>query len=173
MLEDGSDLGYVEDGTPCGPNMMCLDRRCLAVGAFNLSTCSGSAFGHTCSDHGVRRAHRADRSLLLQTCVCVCVTILCVVLSLPQTCSNEVKCICDRDYTGKDCSVFDPIPDPTVSSGPEKKGPYHPTPPLSYLSVCQPGLSVSRVCLSVWSVYLCALSKTLSQSVLHGVISLC
>ncbi|XP_067088935.1 disintegrin and metalloproteinase domain-containing protein 11-like isoform X1 [Osmerus mordax] len=90
LLEDGSDLGYVEDGTPCGPNMMCLERRCLAVGAFNLSTCSGSAFGHTCSDHG--------------------------------TCSNEVKCICDRDYTGKDCSVFDPIPDPTVSSGPEKKG---------------------------------------------------
>ena len=60
LLEDGSDLGYVEDGTPCGPNMMCLERRCLAVGTFNLSTCSGSAFGHTCSDHGVRRAHRAE-----------------------------------------------------------------------------------------------------------------
>ncbi|KAK7940110.1 hypothetical protein WMY93_003436 [Mugilogobius chulae] len=60
LLEDGSDLGYVEDGTPCGPN---------------------------------------------------------------DTCSNEVKCICDRDYTGKDCSVFDPIPEPTVPTGPEKKGP--------------------------------------------------
>uniref|UniRef100_A0A8C7KA98 ADAM metallopeptidase domain 11 n=1 Tax=Oncorhynchus kisutch TaxID=8019 RepID=A0A8C7KA98_ONCKI len=32
LLEDGSDLGYVEDGTPCGPNMM----------SFNLSTCSVS-----------------------------------------------------------------------------------------------------------------------------------
>uniref|UniRef100_A0A8C4HDE5 ADAM metallopeptidase domain 11 n=1 Tax=Dicentrarchus labrax TaxID=13489 RepID=A0A8C4HDE5_DICLA len=91
LLEDGSDLGYVEDGTPCGPNMMCLERRCLPVAAFNLSTCSGSNFGHICSDHG--------------------------------TCSNEVKCICDRDYTGKDCSVFDPIPEPTVPTGPEKKGP--------------------------------------------------
>ncbi|XP_051243739.1 disintegrin and metalloproteinase domain-containing protein 11-like isoform X1 [Dicentrarchus labrax] len=90
LLEDGSDLGYVEDGTPCGPNMMCLERRCLPVAAFNLSTCSGSNFGHICSDHG--------------------------------TCSNEVKCICDRDYTGKDCSVFDPIPEPTVPTGPEKKG---------------------------------------------------
>nr|XP_020488246.1 disintegrin and metalloproteinase domain-containing protein 11-like isoform X1 [Labrus bergylta] len=91
LLEDGSDLGYVEDGTPCGPNMMCLERRCLPVAAFNLSSCSGSNFGQICSDHG--------------------------------TCSNEVKCICDRDYTGKDCSVFDPIPEPTVPTGPEKKGP--------------------------------------------------
>lgn len=91
LLEDGSDLGYVEDGTPCGPNMMCLERRCLPVAAFNLSTCPGSNFGRICSDHG--------------------------------TCSNEVKCICDRDYTGKDCSVFDPIPEPTVATGPEKKGP--------------------------------------------------
>lgn len=55
LLEDGSDLGYVEDGTPCGPNMMCLERRCLPVAAFNLSTCSGSTLGRTCSDHGVRR----------------------------------------------------------------------------------------------------------------------
>uniref|UniRef100_A0A3Q4N2P6 ADAM metallopeptidase domain 11 n=1 Tax=Neolamprologus brichardi TaxID=32507 RepID=A0A3Q4N2P6_NEOBR len=86
LLEDGSDLGYVEDGTPCGPNMMCLERRCLPVAAFNLSTCPGSNFGRICSDHG--------------------------------TCSNEVKCICDRDYTGKDCSVFDPIPEPTVATGP-------------------------------------------------------
>ncbi|XP_054908019.1 disintegrin and metalloproteinase domain-containing protein 11-like [Poeciliopsis prolifica] len=91
LLEDGSDMGYVEDGTPCGPNMMCLERRCLPVAAFNLSTCTGSKLGHICSDHG--------------------------------TCSNEVKCICDRDYTGKDCSVFDPIPEPTVPTGPEKKGP--------------------------------------------------
>ncbi|XP_049601133.1 disintegrin and metalloproteinase domain-containing protein 11 isoform X2 [Syngnathus scovelli] len=91
LLEDGSDLGYVEDGTPCGPNMMCLERRCLPVAAFNLSSCAGSNLGRICSDHG--------------------------------TCSNEVKCICDRDYTGKDCSVFDPIPEPTVPTGPEKKGP--------------------------------------------------
>ncbi|KAG9343966.1 hypothetical protein JZ751_012441 [Albula glossodonta] len=91
LLEDGSDLGYVEDGTPCGPNMMCLDRRCLPLAAFNLSTCPGSSVSHTCSDHG--------------------------------TCSNEVKCICDRDYTGKDCSFYDPIPEPTPREGPEKKGP--------------------------------------------------
>ncbi|KAG7459714.1 hypothetical protein MATL_G00213570 [Megalops atlanticus] len=91
LLEDGSDLGYVEDGTPCGPNMMCLDRRCLPLAAFNLSTCPGSSPSHTCSDHGI--------------------------------CSNEVKCICDRDYTGKDCSLYDPIPDPKPRLGPEKKGP--------------------------------------------------
>lgn len=55
LLEDGSDLGYVEDGTPCGPNMMCLERRCLPVAAFNLSSCSGSNFGRICSDHGVQK----------------------------------------------------------------------------------------------------------------------
>ncbi|XP_077061997.1 disintegrin and metalloproteinase domain-containing protein 11 isoform X1 [Siphateles boraxobius] len=92
VLEDGTDLGYVEDGTPCGPNMMCLDHRCLPVTTFNLSSCPGSTFSQVCSDHG--------------------------------TCSNEVKCICDSDYTGKDCSVYDPIPDPQPLDGPEKyKGP--------------------------------------------------
>ncbi|RXN39483.1 disintegrin and metallo ase domain-containing 11 [Labeo rohita] len=94
VLEDGTDLGYVEDGTPCGPNMMCLDHRCLAVTTFNLSSCPGSSASHVCSDHG--------------------------------TCSNEVKCICDTDYTGKDCSVYDPIPDPQPPDGPEKyKGSQH------------------------------------------------
>ncbi|XP_056152670.1 disintegrin and metalloproteinase domain-containing protein 11 [Lampris incognitus] len=92
VLEDSSDLGYVEDGTPCGPNMMCLERRCLPVPTFNLSSCPGSSSSRICSHHG--------------------------------TCSNEVKCICDPDYTGKDCSVFDPIPEPTPQEGPERyKGP--------------------------------------------------
>ncbi|XP_051925317.1 disintegrin and metalloproteinase domain-containing protein 11-like isoform X2 [Hippocampus zosterae] len=88
VLDDGSDLGYVEDGTPCGPNMMCLERRCLPVAAFNVSACPGWSASRSCSHHG--------------------------------TCSNEVKCICDRDYTGKDCSVFDPVPIPTPNEGPEK-----------------------------------------------------
>ncbi|XP_054899070.1 disintegrin and metalloproteinase domain-containing protein 11 isoform X2 [Poeciliopsis prolifica] len=92
VLDDGLDLGYVDDGTPCGPNMMCLERRCLPVPTFNLSSCPGSSSSRICSHHG--------------------------------TCSNEVKCICDPDYTGKDCSVFDPIPTPTPLEGPDKyKGP--------------------------------------------------
>uniref|UniRef100_A0A3P8TAP2 ADAM metallopeptidase domain 11 n=1 Tax=Amphiprion percula TaxID=161767 RepID=A0A3P8TAP2_AMPPE len=92
VLDDGLDLGYVEDGTPCGPNMMCLERRCLPVTTFNLSICPGSSSSRICSHHG--------------------------------TCSNEVKCICDPDYTGKDCSVFDPIPTPTPLERPEKyRGP--------------------------------------------------
>uniref|UniRef100_A0A671XZA4 ADAM metallopeptidase domain 11 n=1 Tax=Sparus aurata TaxID=8175 RepID=A0A671XZA4_SPAAU len=86
VLDDGLDLGYVEDGTPCGPNMMCLERRCHPVNTFNLSICPGSSPSRICSHHG--------------------------------TCSNEVKCICDPDYTGKDCSVFDPIPIPTPPEGP-------------------------------------------------------
>ncbi|XP_061087799.1 disintegrin and metalloproteinase domain-containing protein 11 isoform X1 [Conger conger] len=91
LLEDASDLGYVEDGTPCGPNMMCLGQRCLPLATFNLSSCPGTPFSHTCSLHG--------------------------------TCSNEVKCICDRDYTGKDCSIRDPIPDPKPPEDPISKGP--------------------------------------------------
>ncbi|KAK0156532.1 Disintegrin and metalloproteinase domain-containing protein 11 [Merluccius polli] len=88
VLEDGSDLGYVEDGTPCGPNMICLYRHCLAVNTFNLTMCPGSSSSRICSHHG--------------------------------TCSNEVKCICDVDYTGTDCSVFDPVLQPTPMEGPEK-----------------------------------------------------
>lgn len=51
-MDDGLDLGYVEDGTPCGPNMMCLDRRCIPVTTFNLSSCPGSSYSRICSHHG-------------------------------------------------------------------------------------------------------------------------
>ncbi|KAK2096343.1 Disintegrin and metalloproteinase domain-containing protein 22 [Saguinus oedipus] len=47
------DLGYVEDGTPCGPQMMCLEHRCLPVASFNFSTCLSSKEGTICSGNGV------------------------------------------------------------------------------------------------------------------------
>lgn len=55
VLDDGLDMGYVEDGAPCGPNMMCSERRCLPVTTFNLSTCPGSSASASriCSHHGV------------------------------------------------------------------------------------------------------------------------
>lgn len=53
QLADGSDLSYVEDGTACGPNMLCLDHRCLPASAFNFSTCPGSGEHRICSHHGV------------------------------------------------------------------------------------------------------------------------
>jgi len=43
-------------------------------------------------------------------------------LFISQVCSNEVKCICDSDYTGKDCSVFDPIVIPTPDGSEIVKG---------------------------------------------------
>ncbi|XP_054017015.1 disintegrin and metalloproteinase domain-containing protein 22 [Dryobates pubescens] len=52
-LDEDMDLGYVENGTPCGPSMLCLDHRCLPAEAFNFSTCPGTADGHICSGHGV------------------------------------------------------------------------------------------------------------------------
>ncbi|XP_053309543.1 disintegrin and metalloproteinase domain-containing protein 11 isoform X2 [Spea bombifrons] len=92
VLPDGSYLGYVDDGTPCGPNMMCLDRRCLPAAVFNFSSCPSSLTGGVCSDHGV--------------------------------CSNEGKCICHPDWTGKDCSVYDPLPVPKPTGvGERYKGP--------------------------------------------------
>ncbi|XP_031824511.1 disintegrin and metalloproteinase domain-containing protein 11 [Sarcophilus harrisii] len=91
-LADGSDLSYVEDGTPCGPNMLCLDHHCLPASAFNFSSCPGSAGRRICSDHGV--------------------------------CSNEGKCICQPDWTGKDCSVYNPMPTSPPTEETEKyKGP--------------------------------------------------
>ncbi|KAJ1136470.1 hypothetical protein NDU88_002886 [Pleurodeles waltl] len=92
MMVDGSNLGYVEDGTPCGPNMMCFDHKCLPLAAFNFSSCPGSWDGRTCYGNGF--------------------------------CSNEGKCICYSDWTGKDCSVYDPLPAPKPPREIEKyKGP--------------------------------------------------
>ncbi|XP_072010343.1 disintegrin and metalloproteinase domain-containing protein 22 isoform X5 [Engystomops pustulosus] len=74
-LDEETDLGYVEDGTPCGEQMMCLDHRCLPVDPFNFSSCLGST-KKICSGHGI--------------------------------CSNELKCICDEEYAGDDCSTYFP-----------------------------------------------------------------
>ncbi|XP_070584265.1 disintegrin and metalloproteinase domain-containing protein 22 [Erythrolamprus reginae] len=52
-LEEDADLGYVEDGTPCGPNRICWDHRCLSMDTFNFSSCPGSTDGFICSGHGV------------------------------------------------------------------------------------------------------------------------
>ncbi|XP_048195917.1 disintegrin and metalloproteinase domain-containing protein 22 isoform X2 [Perognathus longimembris pacificus] len=78
-LEEDVDLGYVEDGTPCGPQMMCLERRCLPVASFNFSTCLSSKEGTICSGNGV--------------------------------CSNELKCVCNRDWIGADCNIYFPHKD--------------------------------------------------------------
>ncbi|TNN02984.1 hypothetical protein fugu_000013 [Takifugu bimaculatus] len=53
LLDDDTDLGYVEDGTPCGPSMMCLDRKCLPIQSLNMSTCPTGPNGQVCSAHGV------------------------------------------------------------------------------------------------------------------------
>ncbi|XP_032662481.2 disintegrin and metalloproteinase domain-containing protein 11 isoform X4 [Chelonoidis abingdonii] len=91
-LVDGSDLSYVEDGTPCGPGMLCLDHKCLPAATFNFSACPTSWDGMICFDHGV--------------------------------CSNEGKCICHADWTGKDCSVYDRILEPKPTGETERyKGP--------------------------------------------------
>ncbi|KAL6484650.1 hypothetical protein MHYP_G00066950 [Metynnis hypsauchen] len=53
LLDDDTDLGYVEDGTPCGPSMMCLDRKCLPIQSLNMSACPTGPSEHICSNHGV------------------------------------------------------------------------------------------------------------------------
>ncbi|KAL0963872.1 hypothetical protein UPYG_G00314660 [Umbra pygmaea] len=53
LLDDETDLGYVEDGTPCGPSMMCLDRKCLPIQFLNMSACPSGPNGLVCSAHGV------------------------------------------------------------------------------------------------------------------------
>uniref|UniRef100_A0A8C5HRN5 ADAM metallopeptidase domain 23a n=1 Tax=Gouania willdenowi TaxID=441366 RepID=A0A8C5HRN5_GOUWI len=53
ILDDDTDLGYVEDGTPCGPSMMCLDHKCLPIQSLNMSTCAIGPNGQVCSAHGV------------------------------------------------------------------------------------------------------------------------
>ncbi|XP_075464648.1 disintegrin and metalloproteinase domain-containing protein 23 isoform X2 [Ascaphus truei] len=53
LLDDETDMGYVEDGTPCGPSMMCLDRKCLQIQSLNISSCPLGSNGKVCSGHGV------------------------------------------------------------------------------------------------------------------------
>ncbi|KAM4704738.1 disintegrin and metalloproteinase domain-containing protein 22 [Rhinophrynus dorsalis] len=77
-LDEETDLGYVEDGTPCGMGMMCLEHRCLHIDSFNFTTCLGSS-NKICSGNGI--------------------------------CSNEVKCVCDKFWTGDDCSNYFPYKD--------------------------------------------------------------
>ncbi|XP_043931961.1 disintegrin and metalloproteinase domain-containing protein 23 isoform X1 [Protopterus annectens] len=52
LLDDETDLGYVEDGTPCGPSMMCLERKCLPIQSLNISSCPTGTSGRVCSGHG-------------------------------------------------------------------------------------------------------------------------
>uniref|UniRef100_A0A8C3I9S3 ADAM metallopeptidase domain 22 n=1 Tax=Chrysemys picta bellii TaxID=8478 RepID=A0A8C3I9S3_CHRPI len=52
-LDEETDLGYVEDGTPCGPEMICFERRCLPTDSFNFSICPGTTDDKICSGHGV------------------------------------------------------------------------------------------------------------------------
>uniref|UniRef100_W5L7V6 ADAM metallopeptidase domain 23 n=1 Tax=Astyanax mexicanus TaxID=7994 RepID=W5L7V6_ASTMX len=53
LLDDDTDLGYVEEGTPCGPSMMCLDRKCVPISSLNLTACPSGPDGRVCSAHGV------------------------------------------------------------------------------------------------------------------------
>ncbi|KAM8858357.1 disintegrin and metalloproteinase domain-containing protein 23 isoform 2-T2 [Synchiropus picturatus] len=53
LLDDETDLGYIDDGTPCGPSMMCLDHKCLSIQSLNMSTCPTGPNGQVCSAHGV------------------------------------------------------------------------------------------------------------------------
>ncbi|XP_053117878.1 disintegrin and metalloproteinase domain-containing protein 22 isoform X3 [Hemicordylus capensis] len=52
-LEEDADLGYVEDGTPCGPEKICWEHRCLHAESFNFSSCPGDREGNICSGNGV------------------------------------------------------------------------------------------------------------------------
>ena len=63
VLDDDTDVGYVEDGTPCGPSMMCLDRKCLQIQALNMSSCPLDSKGKVCSGHGVSRHQRSSSDL--------------------------------------------------------------------------------------------------------------
>ncbi|XP_053354528.1 disintegrin and metalloproteinase domain-containing protein 23 isoform X1 [Clarias gariepinus] len=53
LLDDDTDLGYVEDGTACGPSMMCLERKCVPISSLNLTACPSGPNGRVCSSHGV------------------------------------------------------------------------------------------------------------------------
>ncbi len=57
LLDDDTNLGYVEDGTLCGPSMMCLERKCVPISSLNLTACPSGPGGRVCSSHGVSEHH--------------------------------------------------------------------------------------------------------------------
>lgn len=57
LLDDDTNLGYVEDGTLCGPSMMCFERKCLPISSLNLTACPSGPGGRVCSSHGVSEHH--------------------------------------------------------------------------------------------------------------------
>uniref|UniRef100_A0A8C9UEN4 ADAM metallopeptidase domain 22 n=1 Tax=Serinus canaria TaxID=9135 RepID=A0A8C9UEN4_SERCA len=74
-LDEDTDLGYVENGTPCGPDMVCLDHRCLPAEAFNFSTCPGTTDSQICSGHGVCSC-TLQRFLLMVHLLVLCIFLL-------------------------------------------------------------------------------------------------
>uniref|UniRef100_A0A4W3JQB9 ADAM metallopeptidase domain 22 n=1 Tax=Callorhinchus milii TaxID=7868 RepID=A0A4W3JQB9_CALMI len=51
-LDVDTDLGYVEDGSPCGNDRMCFEHKCLPLQKFNFSVCSSTNGTQNCSGHG-------------------------------------------------------------------------------------------------------------------------
>ncbi|XP_072431965.1 disintegrin and metalloproteinase domain-containing protein 22 isoform X2 [Chiloscyllium punctatum] len=52
ILDEVTDLGYVQDGTPCGQDRMCINHKCLPLKSFNFSICPGASGTRKCSGHG-------------------------------------------------------------------------------------------------------------------------
>ncbi|XP_069770379.1 disintegrin and metalloproteinase domain-containing protein 22 [Narcine bancroftii] len=53
ILDEDTDLGYVQDGTPCGQDRMCINHKCLPLKEFNFSSCPGTSDAKRCSGHGI------------------------------------------------------------------------------------------------------------------------
>ncbi|XP_071000699.1 disintegrin and metalloproteinase domain-containing protein 23-like isoform X2 [Oncorhynchus clarkii lewisi] len=126
LLDDETDLGYVEDGTPCGPSMMCLDRKCLPIQSLNMSACPSGPNSQVCSAHGhavtiepgtysLVMEHRLMKSSLPAS--------LAPSIIPGQVCNNEATCTCDTTWAGTDCSMPDPPKEPAPAEDEGPKGP--------------------------------------------------
>uniref|UniRef100_A0A3Q2C824 ADAM metallopeptidase domain 22 n=1 Tax=Cyprinodon variegatus TaxID=28743 RepID=A0A3Q2C824_CYPVA len=70
LIDGDTDLGYVEDGTACGTDSICLDHKCLSIEQFNFSTCPGTTDNTICSGHGVCNFSPAQTCSHLLTTTC-------------------------------------------------------------------------------------------------------
>ncbi|XP_012691116.1 disintegrin and metalloproteinase domain-containing protein 23 [Clupea harengus] len=53
LMDDDTDLGYMDEGSPCGPSMVCLERKCMPISSLNITACPSGPNGRICSAHGV------------------------------------------------------------------------------------------------------------------------
>ncbi|OWR48069.1 disintegrin and metalloproteinase domain-containing protein 12 [Danaus plexippus plexippus] len=126
-LADTMRLGLVRDGTPCGDNLICVNQTCTSIFPYiDHTKCPTDHNNNECSAKGVYQKDiktdgpscasldAADNSGHVTTS-----QLFRRHADLLGMCSNLNKCVCNRGWTGPDCSQPDALPPSPTPGIPE------------------------------------------------------